>query len=78
MIMPDISSLTIQNNTYTLKDSTARSSATQAQSTAESAQSTAESAQTTATSALNKVNGLELTASLSGEVLTLSLGDNHE
>ena len=84
----DISSLTIQGTTYPIKDPTARTNAqtaittantanttaSQAQQTANTANTTASQAQQTASQALSKVNNLELQGSLSGEVLTLSIG----
>lgn len=86
--MPDISSLTVKNVQYDIKDATARTAAnaaqttaTAAQNTANEAQTTANEAQTTATAAQNTANGvatkvtqLEITGTLDEENLTLTIG----
>lgn len=78
--MADIANLKIQNNLYSIKDSTARNTANSAETKADqaildsaSAQNTANSASTSATNANTKIDGAEIVGTYTSATETIEI-----
>lgn len=78
--MADIANLKIQNNLYSIKDSTARNTANNAETKADqaildsaSAQNTANSASTSATNANTKIDGAEIVGTYTSATETIEI-----